>query len=64
MNRPNLIALNPDELSQGLRHYQFVVSLDKCNGSYNILDDKRIDNNKVRIQEHFSTQGRALFGKN
>ena len=29
--RPTSIDLNPDELLQGLCHYTFIVSLDKCN---------------------------------
>ena len=34
MSRPNLFYLNPDKSNQGLRHYQFVVSLDRYGGSY------------------------------
>ena len=36
--RPTLIALNPDKFSQGLRHYQYVFSLDKFNGICNKLE--------------------------
>ena len=35
MTRPILIDLNPVELS----HYPFMISLDKCNGSCNAVDD-------------------------
>ena len=31
-------TLNSDKFSQGLRHYQYVFSLDKCNGSCNKLE--------------------------
>ena len=34
-----LVDLNPDEYDQGLRYYPFMVHLDRCNGSYNILND-------------------------
>ena len=34
MSRPNLFYLNPDKSNQGLRHYHFVVSLDRYGGSY------------------------------
>ena len=37
--RPSLIDLNLDELNEGLHHYPFMASLDKCNGSCNTLDD-------------------------
>ena len=36
--KPTLIASNPDEFTQGLRHYQYAVSLDKCNGSCNKVE--------------------------
>ena len=37
--RTTLIDLNPDEYSQGLCHYPFMVNLDKSNGNCNALDD-------------------------
>ena len=39
ITRPTLIDLNPDEYNQGLCYYPFLVSLDRCNGSCNTLDD-------------------------
>ena len=39
ITRPTtLINLNPDEHNQGLHHYPFMVSLDRCNGNCNTLD--------------------------
>ena len=35
MARPTLIKLNPVEFN----YYPFMISLDKCNGSYNVVDD-------------------------
>ena len=35
MGRPTLIALNPTEVN----YYPFVISLDKCNESFNAVDD-------------------------
>ena len=40
--RHTLFDLNPDELSS----YQFLVSLDRCNGSCNTLDAKIYVQNK------------------
>ena len=34
-----LIDLNHDELSQGLRYHSYLVSLNRCCGSCNTLDD-------------------------
>ena len=34
-----LIDLNPDEYNQGLRYYQFIVKLGRCNRSCNTVDD-------------------------
>ena len=34
-----LIDLSSDEYNQGLHHYQFVVSIDRCNPSCNTFDD-------------------------
>ena len=42
MIRPTLIDLNPVELNC----YQFMISLDKCNRSYNVVDDL---STKIRI---------------
>ena len=39
MTHPTLINLHPNEYSQGLRYYPFAVNLDRCVGSFNILDD-------------------------
>ena len=36
MVRPTLIDLNPDEL----KYYSFMISLDKCTGSCNVLFPK------------------------
>ena len=36
MVRPTLIDLNP----LGLKYYQFLTSLDKCNGGCNVLSPK------------------------
>ena len=36
---PTLIYLNRDKWNQGLCYYPFMANLDKCNGSYNTLDD-------------------------
>ena len=38
MTRSSLIYLNPDKLHQGLRHYEGIVSLDRCIGSCINLD--------------------------
>ena len=35
MIRPTLIHLNPIELN----YYLFMISIDKCNGSFNVVDD-------------------------
>ena len=37
MTRPTLIDSNPDEYKQEFRCYPFMVNLNKCNGSCNIL---------------------------
>ena len=37
MVRPTLIDLNPVEL----KYYPFMISLDKCNGSCNVLSPKK-----------------------
>ena len=39
MTRTTLIDFNPDENSQGLRYYPFMVNLDRCTESCNTLDD-------------------------
>ena len=38
-NKPELIDLNLDEHNQGLCHYPFIISLDRCNGIYNTVDN-------------------------
>ena len=40
--RSNLIDLNPDEITQRMSHYTFMINLDWCNGSCNTLDDLSI----------------------
>ena len=54
MTRPTLIDLNSDEYNEGLRYYPFIVNLDRCNGSYNILDDPsgriRVVNETINIK--------------
>ena len=39
MTRSCLIDLNPDEYSQGLRYYPFMVKLDRFHGSWKTPDD-------------------------
>ena len=39
MIQPTLINLNPNEYSQELHYYSFVVKLDRCVGSCNALSD-------------------------
>ena len=39
MNQPTLINLHPNEYSQEFHYYPFVVKLDRCIGSCNILND-------------------------
>ena len=39
MTQPTIINLYPNEYSQELRCYPFLVNLDRCAGSYNTLDD-------------------------
>ena len=46
MNQPILINLHCNEHSQGLRYYQFAVSVDRSMGSCNVLNDL---SNKVCI---------------
>ena len=38
MTRAMLISLNSEKHTQRLHHYQFMVSLDRCNGSCNTLN--------------------------
>ena len=40
ITRPTLVDLNPDEYNQGFCCYPFLVSLDRCKGSCNSLDDR------------------------
>ena len=37
-----LIDLNPDECNQGLRFYPFMVNFDRCNWSYNTLNETSV----------------------
>ena len=39
MIRPTLINLHPNEYSQAFHYYPFVVKLERCAGSCNILND-------------------------
>ena len=39
MTQPTLINLHPNEYSQELHYYRFVVKLDRCVGSCNTLSD-------------------------
>ena len=39
MNQPNHINLHPNEYIEGLCYYQFAISLDRCMGSCNTLND-------------------------
>ena len=39
ITRSTLVDLNSYEYNQGLGYYTFMVNLDRCNGSCNILDD-------------------------
>ena len=39
MIRPTLTDINTDEYNKGFRYYPVMVNLDRCNGSYNTLDD-------------------------
>ena len=51
--RPTIIDLNPDKLFQGLRHYPYFFSLDKCNRSCNTFPDL---SNEIRVPN--KTEGR------
>ena len=39
MTKPNIIDLNSVENNQGLCYFSFMVNLNRCNGSFNILDN-------------------------
>ena len=39
MTQPIPINLYPNQYSQELRYYPFVVNLDRCAGNHNTLDD-------------------------
>ena len=39
MIQPTLINLHPNEYSQELHNYPFPVKLDRCDGSWNTLND-------------------------
>ena len=39
MARPISIDVNPDEYNQGLSYYPFMAKLDRCNGSFNTLNN-------------------------
>lgn len=55
MIRPTFIYLNPDEHNQGLRHFQFIISLHKCDGRC-----KSIDYPSIRICILNKKQGASL----
>ena len=46
ITQTTLINVHPNEYSQELHYYPFVVKLDRCVGSCNILNDL---SNKVRV---------------
>ena len=46
MIQATLINLHPNEYSQEFHYYSFAVKLDRCVGSFNILNDL---SNKVRV---------------
>ena len=53
--QPTLINLHPNEYSQGLHYYPFVVKLDKCAKSCNILNDLSSTvwvSNKIDLKIH------------
>ena len=39
LTRPNPIDSNPNEYNQGLHYHSLMVSLDRCNGTFNTYDD-------------------------
>ena len=39
MTQPTRINLHPNEYSQEMHYYPFVVNLNKCEGNYNTFDD-------------------------
>ena len=39
ITQPTLLGLNPGKYNRNLHYYPFIVNLNKCNGSYNSLDD-------------------------
>ena len=39
MTQPTLINLDPNDCSQGLSYYQFVITFGRCVGSYYTLND-------------------------
>ena len=58
MTRPTLIDLNPDENNQGLRYYQFIVNLDRCNGSCNTPDEP---SSRMRIANKTEDMNLSVF---
>ena len=55
MSQPTLINLYPKEYLEGLRYYPFVVTLDRCLGSCNTLDD--LSNRPSRIKSGITNVG-------
>ena len=53
-----LINLHSNEYSQELHYYQFVIQLDKCNGSCNTLNDL---SNKVRFPNKTEGLNLSMF---
>ena len=47
MSQPTLINSHPNEYSQGLPYYPFVVNLDRCMGSFNALNDQSHTKQKI-----------------
>ena len=61
MIQPTLINLHPNEHNQEFHYYPFAVKLDRCVGSYNILDSK---SNRRFISKHAQHEYRNNLIKN
>ena len=58
MNQPTLINLHPNEYGQELHQYPFVVNLNRCAGSCNILEDL---SNKVFVPNKTDDLNLSVF---
>ena len=58
MIQPTLINLHPNEYSQEFHYYPFVVKLDRCAGSCNILNDL---SNKVCVSKKTEDLNLSMF---